>query len=938
MANWKRTLKRRKRTNRFRTDSGKLITTRRLVKLSKIALLGVILLFVGSFLIFPLFAFNLPSPDKIIRREGFSTKILDRNGKALYDIFIDQRRTPIELKDVPDYLKQATIAIEDKNFYEHEGFDPFGMIRGLSRLVTRGRAQGGSTLTQQLVKNVLLTPERTIIRKIKEFILSVQIERKYSKDEILQMYLNEAPYGGTAWGVEAATEIYYGKVVNDLNLVESAILAGLPQRPSFYSPYSTHPEAYIERTQQVLRRMREDNYIDEEQEKNALEELENFEFIEKGSTFKAPHFVQYVQGILEDRYGEQVVEQGGLKVTTTLDLELQEEAQEIVAEEIAEVENKYHITNGAAVVINPETGEILAMVGSKKFDDPDYDGQVNVTLSLRQPGSSIKPITYVTALKKGYSPSTLIMDVPTEFDAGAGQPPYKPENYDGSHRGPIQLRYALGNSVNVAAVKMLALIGIRDTLETAYDLGINSLEPNQETLNRLGLSLTLGGGEVRLLELTSAYASFMNKGHRVQPTAILKIEDQDGKVLEENKPEIGKRVLTPEQAYMMFDILSDNEARIAVFGPNSELRIPGRQVAVKTGTTNDKRDNWTIGGNSQSLVGVWVGNNDNSKMLKVASGVMGASPIWRRIILETLSGKAAITQEVPGGIVTAAVDTVSGYAAHDGFPSRIEKFIDGTQPGEDPVHVKLKVCKSDGKLATPSDIASGNYDEKEFFVFKEEDPTAGPDEENKWQKGILEWLSGQPDPKYHPPSEYCGTANPVNVDFESPKDHDSNLSNSLTIKFKADSTTKIVLVELEIDDDKVRSYSSPPYTHDVTLSDGIHTIRAKAQDENGNESDRRITIGVNVPWSTPTPTPTPTPSPTVTPTPTPTPTSTPIIKVELPNGRKWKDYYQMEFHQPYSPFFNYMLTLSWLLRVVIYQKQTEYSMKNYYHTKNIQDR
>jgi 1A family penicillin-binding protein len=848
-----------------------LSRSRVIFTLAKLSFLGVVGVLLLSFVIFPLFAFNLPSPDKIVRQEGFSTKILDRNGEVLYDIFADQKRTPVVLSEIPEYLKQATIAIEDKNFYKHQGFDPFGMFRGLTRLVTRGRAQGGSSLTQQLVKNVLLTSERSIFRKIKEFILAVQIERKYNKDEILQMYLNEVPYGGTAWGVEAAAETYFGKKVGELDLIESAILAGFPQRPSVYSPYSSHPNAYIDRTEQVLRRMREDGYITKEQEERVTEQLVDFKFQERGASFKAPHFVQYVQGILEERYGQKIVEQGGLKVTTTLDLKLQEKTQEIVAEEISEVEH-LHITNGAAVIIDSETGEILAMVGSKDFDDPDYDGQVNVTLSLRQPGSAIKPITYVTALKKGYTASTLLMDVPTEFPGGADLPEYKPENYDGEYRGPMQVRYALGNSINLCAVKMLALVGIKDTLRTAYDLGLTSLEPTQETLNRVGLSLTLGGGEVKLLELTGAYGTFLNEGFRIEPISILRVEDQDGKVLEEVKPKKGKRVLTPEQAYMIADILSDNEARTIVFSPNSLLKIPGRQVAVKTGTTNDKRDNWTVGGTSQVVVGVWVGNNDNTPMLKVASGVSGASPIWRRVILEALSEKPAVSFETPGGIVTASVDSVSGYASHDGYPSRIEKFIDGTQPGEDSVHVKLKVCKSDGKLATPSDIASGNYDEREFFVFKEEDPTAGPEDENKWQKGILEWLETQPDEKYHPPSDYCGTANPVNVEFVNPKDRTSNLANKFTIELRADSTSKIDQMELEIDGAKIRTFTGRPYTHEVNLPDGVHVLRAKARDGSGNESDRVITVGVNSPWDYSPPTPTLIPSPTGTPLPSAVPT------------------------------------------------------------------
>lgn len=831
--------------------------SQKLVKLAKLAFWGVIGGFIFLFLILPLLAFNLPSPDKIVRQEGFSTKILDRNGKSLYDIYRDERRTPVKLDDIPLYLRQATIAIEDKNFYSHQGFDPFGMVRGFLRIFTRGRAQGGSTLTQQLVKNVLLTSERTLWRKIKEFTLAVQIERKYSKDEILQMYLNEAPYGGTARGVEAASEIYFGKRVSDLNLVEAAILAGLPQRPSYYSPYSANPKAYVERTKDVLRRMREDGYISPEQEKEALAMLENVEFQPRGADFKAPHFVQYVQKILEERYGENAIDAGGLKVTTTLDLELQEKAQEIVAEEIAKVE-KQHITNGGVVVMNPETGEILAMVGSKRFDDPNYDGQVNVTTALRQPGSSFKPFTYVTAFKEGYTPATLIMDVPTVFPGGVGQPDYKPVNYDGKYRGPVQLRYALGNSLNIPAVKMLARVGIKDVLETAYELGITTLPPTNETLKKVGLSLTLGGGEVRLLDMTTAYSAFVNQGFRVEPVAILKVEDINGKVLEEIKPKASKRVLSEEQAFLISDILSDNSARSDVFGPNSLLNI--KNVMVKTGTTNNKRDNWTIGGNKGAMVGVWVGNNDNSEMLNVASGVSGASPIWRRVLLEALRGKNVSSFEVPAGIVTATVDKISGYRAHDGFPERTEKFIKGTEPGEDPVHLKLRICKTDGKLATPADIASGNYEEKEFFIFKEEDPTAPPGGQNRWQEGILNWLSGQADPRFHPPTDYCGTGNPVNVEFINPTDRTSNLPNSFTVKFKAESSSDIVETSLEIDGTKIRSFDALPYQHDVNLSDGIHVIKAKAKDATGHESERIITVGVNTSWeATLSPSPEPTP-------------------------------------------------------------------------------
>jgi len=829
------------------------------------SVLGLFLLFV---IIFPIFATNLPSPDKIVRREGFSTKILDRNGKLIYDIFADQKRVPVKIADVPLYLRQATVAIEDKNFYKHQGFDPLGILRAVYNIVVHHQLQGGSTLTQQLVKNVLLSSEKTIVRKIKEFILTVQIERKYTKDEILQMYLNEAPYGGTAWGIEAAAETYFGKKVGELDLAESAILAGLPQRPSYYSPFGADPKAYINRTNDVLRRMREDGYISIDQEEAAKKEVENMKFASLSSDLKAGHFTMYVQQLLEERYGERLVEQGGLKVTTTLDLDLQEKAQQIVAEEIGKVE-KVNITNGAAVVIDVRTGEILAMVGSKNFSDKNYDGQFNVvTQGLRQPGSAIKPVTYVTALKKGYTAATMLMDVKTTFPGGVGQPDYTPVNYDGKFRGPLQVRYALGNSINMVAVKMLALVGVKDMLSTAFDMGIKTLEPTQANLSRLGLSVTLGGGEVRLLDITTAYAAFGNGGMRVEPTAILKVEDNNGKVLEEIKPQPVRRVITPQQAFIISNILSDNNARLEVFGPNSALNIAGRNIAVKTGTTNDKRDNWTIGWSpNQVIVGVWVGNNNFSPMKEVASGITGAAPIWRKIILEALKDKPTTAFDVPEDIVTSAVDVISGYPAHDGFPSRIEYFIKGTEPsGPDPIHTKLKICKSEGKLATPSDIASGNYEEKEYFVFKEEDPSGLP---NRWQEGILNWISTQSDPRYHPPTEYCGS-NPIFLDFISPKDLDV-VASSFTIKINADSTSDISSIDLELDGENIKTFNSPPYEFNVeNLSDGPHSLKAIVKDSSGNQTSKSISISVNLPWATPTPSPTPTLSPTPALSPAPT--------------------------------------------------------------------
>lgn len=836
-----------------------------LYKIGLFSFLGVFGTFLLFGIVFPIFALNLPSPDKVVRREGFSTKIYDRNGTLLYDIFTDQRRTAVKLENVPLYLKQATIAVEDKNFYKHQGFDPTGILRAAFNIVVRQKLQGGSTLTQQLAKNVLLSSDRTIARKIREFILAVQIERRYSKNEILQMYLNEAPYGGTAWGVETASDTYFGKPVKDLTLVESAILAGFPQRPSSYSPYGSDPKAYIARAKQVLRRMREDGNITKEQEEEVIKQLPDVKFIGKGVGFKAPHFVMFVKNLLEERYGTSLVEQGGLKVTTTLDWDLQEKTQSIVSEEIAKTET-LHITNGASVVIDPTNGHILAMVGSKDFNAKDYDGQYNVAVARRQPGSAIKPVNYVTALRKGYTASTLLMDTPTEFPGGANNPPYKPEDYDGKFRGPVQMRFALANSLNVPAVKMLALGGIKDMLKTAYNMGLTTLEPTNDNLNRFGLSLTLGGGEVRLFDLTSAYTAFANGGLRFEPVAILKVEDAKGKVIDEYKPAQGRRVLDAGEAFIISSILSDNGARSDVFGSNSALNIPGRTVAAKTGTTNDMRDNWTVGWTPQVVVGVWVGNNDNSPIKRLASGISGAAPIWRRIMLETLRGKPDAAFTMPDNVVMAQVDSVSGYGAHDGYTSRTEYFIKGTEPsGDDPVHKKLKVCKNEGNLATPSQVAGGDYEEKEYFVFKEEDPFAAAGEENRWQKGVNEWLSGQSDWRYHPPSDYCGSANPVNVEFVAPKDKQQVNSNSFEVRIDPKSTTDIVQVEIELDGVKQGTLASAPWRMELrNVSTGTHILRAKASDKNGKESDRTINIGVGVPWNysaTPSPTATPSASP-----------------------------------------------------------------------------
>jgi len=872
--NWQRAW--RQRLNKLKGRSRRRFTRTKLA--SRLAVFG----FAGAaamvFLVIVLFAWyakDLPRPDRIVRREGFATKIYDRHEELLYDVFAEQRRTPVGLDQIPEHLKNATIAVEDKNFYKHSGFDVLGIFRGLFNTIVHRKLQGGSTLTQQLVKNVLLTQQRTLPRKIKEFILAVQIESKYSKDEILQMYLNESPYGGTAWGVQAAAETYFDKDVSELNLVEAAILAGLPQRPSAYSPFAG--DTYIYRTKTVLRRMRQDGYITRDQEQAALKQLNDIEFAAGGGNFRAPHFVMYVKKLLEERYGQRMVEQGGLRVYTSLDWEVQEKAQEIVYKEIKKVE-KLDITNGAAVVLDPQTGEILAMVGSKDYHDPDYDGKVNVTLSQRQPGSAIKPVTYVTALKQGYTAATLLMDTAVTFvNPVPGQEDYSPVNYDGQFHGPVQMRFALGNSLNVPAVKMLARVGIKNMLTTAYEMGLSTLAPTDENLKRFGLSVTLGGGEVRLLEMATAYSAFANGGLKVEPVAVLKVADKDGKVLDEYKPVKNKRILSTDQAFLISHILSDNNARLITFGEQSYLTFGDRMVAVKTGTTNDKRDNWTIGWTPQMMVGVWVGNNDNSPMKRVASGVSGASPIWRQIIVEALKGKSSQGFTMPE-MVTAEVDAISGYGAHDGFAARVEYFIKGTQPtGQDPVHAKLKLCRGQDKLATTAQVARGDYETKEYFVFKEDDPVS-TDGVNRWQVGIDAWLATQSDGRYHPPTEYCGDTEDMAVIIQEPSDHQQVDQNEVRVKVKTISASKTTKVEFYIDGVLKDTVENKPYERVFTLVNGSYVIKVKARNEAGKEAAAEIKIGVNVPWDwqpSPTPTPTvlatPTPSPFPSPSPTPTP-------------------------------------------------------------------
>lgn len=671
----------------------------------KIFILGLLLLLVVSLGLLVYWLRDLPSPRNLTTNGNYdvSTQIFDRHGKLLYEIFADENRIPVRIKDLPPYLGQATVAIEDRRFYRHFGFDLIGIMRALVNNLQGGRIEGGSTITQQLVKNALLTRERTVTRKVKEAILSVVTELLYSKEEILEMYLNYISYGGTAVGIESAANYYFDKHAQDLTLAEAAMLAGLPQAPSRYSPFSSDGSGSKNRQNEVLNRMVEDHYISQIEAATAA--ATNLTYALTKSDIKAPHFVFYVRDWLYQKYGEEMVEKGGLRVLTSLDLDLQETAQASLSAEI-ETLGRYRVGNGAALVVKPDTGEILSMVGSRDYFESEHDGQVNVTLARRQPGSSIKPLMYATAFQnKLLNPGAILLDVPTCFTV-AGQPEYCPKNYDGTFKGPITVRESLGNSLNIPAVKGLKTIGVANFIAQATKLGITTW--TDQAL--YGLSLTLGGGEVRMIDLAQSFSSLANEGVKVPLLPILEISNFKGELLEkvdlekrqadlkyltENETETTagdlERVMNRAPAYLTAHILQDNNARVKAFGPNSQLVIPGQVVSVKTGTTNNLKDNWTVGFTPEFLTIVWVGNNDNSPMNQyLVSGVTGAAPIWNDIMSFILLGREPVWQEKPDEVKSAGV-CASGFPPSTSEPCAIrytELFWDKSQPARSKVERK----------------------------------------------------------------------------------------------------------------------------------------------------------------------------------------------------------------------------------------------------------
>jgi len=826
-------------------------------KLKKITTRGIILIIIGIGLlltgIFTIWVSSLKLPDfksYTEKKMESSTKIYDRTGTILlFDIHKDIKRTVIPLEEVGTNAINATIAIEDSEFYNHKGIRISSIIRATiwTRLTGR-KVQGGSTITQQLVKNTLLTPERSITRKMKEWILAIKIERVMSKDEILGRYLNEVPYGGNLYGIEEAAKAFFGKKPKDLTLAESAYLAAIPNGPTYYSPYGKHKDKLDERKNLVLSRMFSLNYITEEVYQKTKAEKVSF-LPEQPTNIAAPHFVFFIKDYLEEKYGTDILEAGGLKVITTIDYPLQKKAEEIALTEAKNNEVNWDGSNAAVVVIDPKTGQILSMVGSRDyFNTTTIDGNFNVATASRQPGSSFKPIVYALAFEKGYTENTTLFDVRTEFNSSCdpsglstGTDCYTPDNYDNAFRGPLTLRNSLAQSINVNAVKLLYLVGVSDAIKMAQNLGITTLKNDP---NRYGLSLVIGGGETTLLDMTSVYGVFANGGIRNQYKGILSVEDADGKVLEkyESKPQ---EVLKNNTTRILSSILSDNVARTPTFGANSILNIPGRQVAVKTGTTNNNKDAWTIGYTPSVAVGVWVGNNDNKPMKK--GGASLAGPIWNQVMTEAL-------KNLP----------VESFVAPDPIDPTIPPILRGFWQGGE----TYTIDSFSNTLATeytPNDskkeISITNVHTILYWIDKNnplEKKAPGPSNDSQyknWEYGVSVWWNANKN-KYKTTSESDMPSGYDNLHTEGSKpvfeingiENKTYKNNeTITVLINSKSKNKINKVDLFINNTYLTSLKESPFTtyfipKDVAGISTTNTLRVLGSDVFGNIGETTTTF------------------------------------------------------------------------------------------------
>jgi len=811
---------------------------------------------------------TLPSAEELtVRANTFeSTKIFDRNGVLLYEVFdpTGGRRTVVPLESMPVQLRQALIATEDPTFYENPGFNLLSIVRAFwQNLREREIVSGASTITQQLVKSVYLSPEVTFERKAKEAILAAEITRRFSKDEILEIYLNRVYFGSMAYGIGSAAEVYFDKTANELTLGESALLVGILQGPALYDPYTNLAGAQM-RQEVVLDLMVKRGYLTRDEARAA--QAEALHFAERRIEMKAPHFVVYVREQLEAQYGTELVDRGGLRVYTSLDISLQEEAERIVQAKVAEV-RELDASNAALLALDPHSGQILAMVGSADFYDDDIDGQVNVCLRLRQPGSSIKPVTYAAAFERGWTAATFIMDVRTEFPDGANSP-YVPKNHDDKEHGPVLLRGALARSLNIPAVKTLQFVTLPGMLEMAHRLGIQSLNRPD-----YGLSLTLGGGDVTMLELAGAYCAFANEGHRVKPVSILRVEDSRGRRIAETLPALGPQVLDPRHAYLLTSILSDKEARLPTYGPNNALEL-SRPAAAKTGTTDDYRDAWTIGYTPDLVTAVWVGNSSGEPMKHVYGG-LAAAPIWHDFMEEALQDTAVHEFLMPDGMELAEICPVSGKLRGEKCPAGVkEVFVAGTAPtAACDIHTDVRLCSVSGKRAgefCPSDAVYTQY----YEVYPVE---------------YRAWAEAQG--KLQPPSDICDVhTRAPHVEISEPRDG-SMLQGIVPILGSAriddmdhyevqygigDNPFAWILLHQQnvaLENGVLAAWNT------WEIPNGIYSLRVVALDRRGNSA---ATPALRVNVSNPTPTATSTPTATGTPTPTPEPTASPT-QTEVPS-------------------------------------------------------
>ncbi len=896
------------------------------------ALFGLVILAIlgGSALLFSYYriARTLPSVDDLKSRASQfeTTRILDRNGNLLYEILDPTagRRTYVTLDRISPALVAATIATEDKDFYDHPGFDPWAIMRALwENYRTEGQGGGASTITQQLARALLLSPEeraeRTYSRKTREIILAAEITRRYSKDEILELYLNEIYYGNLAYGIEAAAETYFGKTANQLNIAEASFLAGLPQSPSVYDIF-TNRNVTLARQQQVLVLMfglsqergcievsNSDSPIcvDQVAAANAANEMKAREFTPPRIASRYPHWVNFIRAQLESQYDAQTIYRSGFIVYTTIDPRLQDEAQRLVTEQVAALADN-NAKNGALVAIQPSTGEILAMVGSPDFNNAAISGQVNMATSpTRQPGSSIKPITYVAAFEKGWTPATLIWDVPSEFppsgDPNDPREPYRPVNYNRRFHGPVTVRTALANSFNIPAVKTLAYVGIHDDPNTpekdgmvgmSERLGITSL-----TRPDYGLALTLGGGDVSLYEMTSAFSVFANGGKKVPPVSILRIVDFEGDVIYEYQPPEPEQIIRPEHAFLISSILSDNNARAWMFGRNSLLNLPF-QSAAKTGTTNDFRDNWTLGYTPDLAVGVWVGNADYTPMVNT-TGLTGAAPIWSAFMqyaVPIVSNGAPTPFRIPPGITERIICSLSGTEPSNWCRGgQRSEFFASNQP---PLPVTMDLLY-ETTIDTWTGLIAGNACEE--FARKEFVMNVTDEWARRWLTGTGEgrsWLEANnfPNDPFFAPDRECSSTDPRPVlAFTNLDDGSVVTETSLEIRgiidVRSGGFTDYRLEYGQGDDPSNWTLitegrdafpnPSPIHTWNLEEVEGDRiTLRIYLRDGDTYYAEKRVILRLDLPTPTPTVTPTPTLAPptdipTETPTPTATPTETP---------------------------------------------------------------